>query len=288
MRWSMPGGRSQFNRGVCFAAVLGATPCSAAHAQRCAGPSAERVLAIAGAYAVAETGVILARHHDWWTTPTTAFHIVWNDPSPSKQQDRFLHATIAYQAAQAATLAFDWACLPRSTAGWLGSAFGLAVGLPKEIGDGLHADKGFSAPDIAATAAGALLPGLHRALPLTRALSLKANYWPSAEYRHRSTSLPQLESDYAGQHYFLTLSPGRLPGHGGRWPDWLGVAVGHSVPTWISTPPVHEWFVALDWDLQGLPIRAPWWHKAAVVLDQIHFPAPGLRIVNGNVTFGLF
>jgi hypothetical protein len=97
-----------------------------------------------------------------------------------------------------------------------------------------------------------------------------------------------VENDYAGQRYYLTIHPGATPGGAGPWPDWLGVAVGHGIPHWASVPPSHDWYLTLDIRLSGLPIRGPVWRKVAGLLDQIHFPAPGVRVRNGDRAVGLF
>jgi hypothetical protein len=165
---------------------------------------------------------------------------------------------------------------------------GIAFSLPKEIGDGFQADKGFSAPDMLWSTAGAVLPAIHRSWPASEAVSLKVFYWPSQEFLDSGDALPDLENDYAGQRFFLTLHPGRIRGGAGPWPDWLGIAVGHSVPHWISEPPIHEWYLTLDFNFQGLPIEAGSWRKFASVLDQWHFPMPGVRVRDGEVAFGVF
>ena len=244
-----------------------------------------RVAVIAGAYVVSEVVAIGARHSDWWEPPPRSLHFTWGG-SASKDQDGLLHGTIAYQASQVAALSFDWACVSREASGWLGGAMGLAIALPKEIGDGLH-QNGFSGQDMSWTVAGALLPAFHRQWPATQFVEVKVFYWPSAEYRHRTGPLPQLENDWAGQRYFLSFNPARA-GKGGAWPAWLGLAIGHGVPSWITLPPTNDWYVTLDLDLRGLPIRAAWWHKVASVLDQGHVPMPGLRIRKGAVEAGLF
>ena len=278
-------------RAACSGVVLLASltfPTARLAAQACdAGPRWSRAALIGGGFAATQAIVIVARHDAWWTTPTTGFHFT-SGGSASKEQDKLLHGAIAYHVSQASAFAWDWACFPRTTAGWLGAALGVLVGLPKEIGDGLHEDKGFATDDFAAGLIGAALPALHRSAPVTRAVLLKMNYWPSDEFRNSAEDLPDLENDYAGQRYFLAINPGRAPGGAGPWPDWLGVAVGHSVPHWATLPPVHEWYVTLDLNLRGLPIRASWWHTVASVLDQIHFPLPGLRLVHGEIEVGLW
>ncbi len=250
---------------------------------QCSGVKGGRVGAIAGVFVAGEALAIGVRHNDWWTPPRRSFHVI-SRGSPSKGQDALLHGSISYQASQGSALAWDWACVPHTTAGWLGAALGFALGIPKEIGDGLH-QNGFSIPDMTWTAAGSLLPAFHRQWPATRAVQLKVFYWPSEEYRNRTGKYPQLENDYAGQRYFLSFNPGRADV---SWPRWLGVAGGHSVPYWTTQPPIHEWYLALDLDFRGLPIHAPWWKRVATVLDQGHVPMPGVRIRNGEVGFGLF
>ncbi len=257
-------------------------------AQGCPDAKLKRSLGIVGGYVVVETAVIALRAGDWWPEgdTTRSFHFSWQ-PSPSGGQDRWLHAYLAFEVAQATALAWDWACFSPVAAGWLGAAVGAAITLPKEIGDGFHAD-GFDVPDFLTGVAGAVLPALHRTWPVTRPVLLKANYWPSEEYRNRDGAQPQLESDYAGMRFFLALNPGRLPDGAGWWPDWLGVAWGHGIDHWITAPPNHQWYVTTDISFRGIPIKASWWHSVATVLDQFHVPLPGIRIYQGEVTFGLY
>ncbi|HKI94663.1 MAG TPA: hypothetical protein VJ992_05175 [Gemmatimonadales bacterium] len=242
---------------------------------------------LAGTYAATETAVIALQHGSWWTTPRSSFHFGWGG-SASAEQDLLVHAAIGYQVSQIGAIAFDWACLAPQTAGWLGAALGLAFELPKEIGDGLHQGEGFAGDDMLAASTGALLPALHRSVPATRMLGLKVFYWPSAEYLNRTGPLPQLESDYAGQRYFLAIDPGRLPHGAGPWPDWLGIAIGHGTDHWATIPPDHVWYATLDLNLRGIPIHTRWWHTIATLVDQVKIPLPGLKLVDGTVHAGVY
>jgi hypothetical protein len=284
----MPCRRPLFNRATRWLCLLAAngTPFGEAKAQACPAPHAGRLAVIGGVYAGAEVAAIAVRGHDWWTTPGRGFYLTW-DRSPSAGQDRLLHATLGYHMSQAGALAFRWACLRPVPAAWLGAALGVAVAIPKEIGDGLHQSKGFSGPDMLWTALGSVLPALHQTWPRSRGVTVKVSYWPSQEYLNRTGPEPQLESDYAGQVYHLAVAPSELGLYRG-WPRWLGVAVGHSVPYWASQPPVHEWYFTLDLRARGLPIRARWWRQVAWVLDQVHLPLPGLRLRDGNSRLGFF
>ena len=128
--------QSQFNQPLLTAATLlalhGAFLPARADAP-CDGLKSGRAALIGAVFVAGDAGAILIRHHDWWTPPRTGFHVIWGG-SPSKSQDGFLHASIAYQTSQLASLSWDWACAGHTTAGWLGAAMGLAVAIPKEIG----------------------------------------------------------------------------------------------------------------------------------------------------------
>lgn len=277
----------RFNRAMAHAACAAALWPAAAGAQACDTVKPWRAAAVGGAFAVGEVVVVAARHGSWWSTPTTGFHVRW-DASASAEQDRLLHAAVGYHVSQLAAVAFDWSCVAPETAGWLGAALAVAAGLPKELGDGLHEAQGFSVPDMAWTTAGAILPALHRQWPATRVVSLEVWYWPSPEFRNRAGALPSLENDYAGQRYYVAIHPGRVPGGGGAWPDWLGVAVGHGTPHWISAPPTHEGYFTLDLSLRGLPIRSGLWRAVATVLDQVHWPMPGVKLDGEGARLGFF
>lgn len=261
-----------------------------AAAQRCERVRGDRVAAIAGAYVGGWTVTAVVHPEEWWKGPRRAFRFNWvAGASPSAGQDYLLHVAASYQASQAAALAWQWACVSPGTAAWLGAATAFAVGLPKKVVDGFH-DAGFEVAKNLANAAGAVLPVVHARWPATRAVSLKGWYFPSYEYRHRAGGEPTTPlSDYAGQRFSLSVNPARGGLAVGRWPRWLGIAIGHSTTPWISDPPArHVWYATLDLELRGLPIRARGWRPVAAVLDQIHFPAPGGRLERGSLSFGVF
>ena len=252
---------------------------------QCTGVRGDRVAVIAGGFIATTATVIALRQGDWWGTPTRSFHFT-SGGSASAGQDRLLHGAIAYHVADLSTHAWHWACAGRA-APWLGAATGFLIGLPKEIGDGLHEARGFAVDDMAFAAIGALLPALHATTPATRIATLKGNWWPSAEFRNRpSGGLPRLETDYAGQRYFLSLVPGRVRPWGPV--PWLGIALGHSTASWALTPPVAEWYVTLDVEPGLLPLSGDVWEVIAWLGARIKLPLPGLRISVGTVEVGLY
>ena len=153
--------KTQFNHACCAVVVVLLGVTTAATAQQCTPVRAERVIALAGGFVVAQAASLVIRSSDWWTTPTTSFKAGW-DKSANREQDGLLHTAFGYHTAQVAAFAWDWTCVGPNTAAWLAAVTGLAVGLPKEIGDGIHADKGFSLRDVTWTAAGAVLPAARK------------------------------------------------------------------------------------------------------------------------------
>ena len=247
-----------------------------------------RVAAIGGAYVAAEALAVAVRPSDWWPGHPGPFRLDWvnGGGSPAAGQDYLLHVTASYQLSQGAALAWRWACASPGAAAWLGAATAFAAGLPKKLVDGFH-PAGFEISKNLANAVGAVLPAIHQQWPVTRAVALKAWYWPSAEFRARTAGEPQLLSDYAGQRYYLSVNPARLPAVR-WWPRWIGIEVGHGSTAWATAPVRPLWYAGLDLEFRGLPIHTAWWPKVAAVLDQVHFPAPGLRLDGGRLTVGVF
>jgi hypothetical protein len=271
--------------------LAGAWLCAApARAQRCAGLRGGRVAVIGGTYAAGWALAAAFHPREWWQGHPGAFTLNWSEgPSPAVGQDYLLHVAASYQASQAAALAWEWACVAPGAAAWLGAATAFAVGLPKKVVDGFH-PTGFEVAKNLANGAGALLPVVHRTWPASRAVTLKGFYFPSAEYRNRAGGEPTSPlSDYGGQRYFLSVNPARQGVGVAWWPKWLGLAVGHSTTQRMTDPPArHIWFATLDLEFRGLPVRAAWWRPVAALLDQIHVPALGVRLMDGRVSVGVF
>ncbi len=44
----------------------------------------------------------------------------------------------------------------------------------------------------------------------------------------------------------------------------------------------------MDLTYRKLPIQAAWWSDLSSMLDQIHFPLPGIRVTSGKVSLGFY
>jgi hypothetical protein len=263
----------------------------AAQAQQCDGVRAGRAAAIGGAYVGGWAVTALLAPREWWQGPPGSFKLDWAaGPSPAAEQDNVLHVVASYEASQAAALAWRWACAGPMTAAWLGAATAFAVGLPKKVVDGFHGT-GFELEKNLGNAVGSVLPVVHARWPATRVVALKTFYWPSSEYLHRGPSAEPTTplSDYNGMRFLVSINPARGGVGPAWWPAWLGVALGHSTTPWITRGPgTHIWYGTLDLEWRGVPVKASWWLTVATLLDQVHFPAPGVKVERGRTTFGLF
>ena len=253
-------------------------------AQECASTLRSAVL---GGGFVAATSIAVGLSADqWWSEPVEGFRMKW-DQSPSREQDRLLHAMAGYGFSTIASELWTWPCLNQGQAAWAGAVTAFLASLPKEIGDGLRPDRGFSLPDFLATTAGAVLPVVHAYSPRFRAFQFKAFYWPSDEYRDRSGATPGFATDYAGQRYFLSFFPARLT-TSPSGPDWLGVSIGHSTRTWITAPPTAQFFLTPEIDLGQLPPAANLPRFLSRFLSILHVPMPGVRLSDGDLSIGFY
>jgi hypothetical protein len=239
---------------------------------------------VAGGAAALDATTVLLFHDRWWDTPRRDFRLIWGR-SPSRGQDALLHGFVAYHTAQLGSISLRWACLSPPASAWVGAAGAVLLQLPKEIGDGFY--NGFSGTDMLWVSAGAALAAARQTWRAAAAVSLKAWYWPSREYRTADAGSLSALTDYAGQRYSLAVHPGALSSEG-PWPGWLGLAVAHGIQAWLSEPPRRQWYLTLDARLGGLPIRPHWWRSVASVLDQIHFPLPGIRVDREGVRVGFY
>ena len=254
-------------------------------AQSCPDARTWRLATLTGGAAALEGLAIAAFHDEWWDTPRRDFHVLWGR-SPAKGQDGLFHGLLGYHTAGLGAAALRWACLSGAAGAWLGAAGALLAQLPKEVGDGFH--NGFSVPDLAWVVAGGALQASRQTWEPARAVRPKWTYWPSPEHDSDAPGSPGVFTDWAGQRFYLAVHPAAGGANLAPWPRWLGVAVGHGVPYWVTQPPERIWYLVFDVEFSELPVPGDWWRGAAAFLDQFHLPAPGLRLRAGQLNIGLF
>ena len=204
--------------------------------------------------------------------------------------------------AQAASDLYSWTGFAPRTALLLGSFSSLAELLYIEYRDGRSDKWGFSTPDAAADALGALLPLVHYCLPATRAVRFKYGYFPSPLYRHRDPRrttgrpfVPSFIDDYEGMTFWVVTNPSPLLSEYGAagWPAWLGVALGVGAQglhgfagnsrgperAYPELPDARrEFYLSLDFDYAHFLGKVGVLRKFTPYLRLRRFPGPALRL----------
>jgi len=223
----------------------------------------------------------------WWKGEPSPFHVDWeHDWRYALGADKLGHAFFPYAASRLLAQSFEWCGYSRATSQWIGSGVALTYQTYTEIRDGFSAAWGFSWGDVGANLVGAAIPILQEGIPSLRLYQFKTSYHPSA--RFRAGSHAAIIDDYESTYHWLSFDVGGLlpDTWDVAWPRWLNLAVGHSVKDLDDFGGGrHEIFLALDWNLEGLPGDGPFWNALKRTLNVYHFPSPALRIVGGVAAF---
>lgn len=157
-----------------------------------------------------------------------------------------------------------------------------------EVRDGFSRDYGFSVADGIANVLGVGFPVVRRLIPEVRPFQFQISYWPSEAFRQGAYGA--IIDDYTSTTHWLAVNISDVlpPSWGVDFPQWLGLAVGHSVDNLDGRGGGrHVWYLSLDWQLariQGLP---QWLRDVLEVLHVYHLPAPAVRIAPDVRWFGL-
>jgi len=203
--------------------------------------------------------------------------------------------------ASSLTEGYRWGGLgPRGSA-LAGTLTSWAVLLEIEMRDAYYDQWGFSIPDFAANTAGAAVPLVHALFPATEVVGFKFSYWPSSLYLEHDERAregrPHTEyaiDDYEGMTFWATLAVGELlESRQTPWPPWLGLALGYGATgmhgsnvksrgperEYLDRPSARpEVFLALDYDLRRVPVRARWWRRFLDQANWLHLPTPAVRL----------
>ena len=161
-----------------------------------------------------------------------------------------------------------------------GSLFSLAYELYIEIEDGFAPNWGFSPGDALFNILGAGYPLLQYYYPSLKNVNLKMSYKPS---RHIRDGKKILNDDHEGQNFYLSLKinnvlPEKLEKF---WPDFLCIAIGYDIENWNLYGSADKiFYLALDYDLEFIPLYGEFWQFLKNTLNLIHFPAPGIKYYN--------
>ncbi|MCY3737038.1 MAG: DUF2279 domain-containing protein [Gemmatimonadaceae bacterium] len=240
---------------------------------------------------------------NWWQGEKVPLRLVhdWSGDS-YLNLDHASHFMWGLFLAQATGDLYRWIGFSPRTAALLGSLSSIAEMFYVEYRDGRYGHWGFSTPDATADVLGALVPLVHASVPATRVVRFKLSYFPSPLFRYghvrQAGGHPYVLSfmdDYEGMTFWMVMDPRPLlPGHAaGRWPDWLGVAVGvgaqglhgygrtsRGPDRWDPDLPdaQREIYLSLDFDFAHSLGNFEVLRRFTPYFRLVRFPTPALRI----------
>jgi hypothetical protein len=162
-----------------------------------------------------------------------------------------------------------------------------AWALSIEVGDGYSKDFGFSPTDLLANCAGLGYGFMQEKVPYMRNFKFKMSYYPTSFYTENHYKGWSLTSDYRGHIYWLSFDVhNMLPKSARRyWPPFLNIAAGYGIDkeTPRTEQPTNRQFViGFDWNLSPIPTKSKGMYAAKELLNNFHFPAPGISMVQGK------
>jgi hypothetical protein len=213
-----------------------------------------------------------------WVNRQPRFRIL-NDWEYARWADKAGHFVAAAFFTRSYRSSLRWAGLSGDDALLWGAGAAWMAMLYAEVLDGFGSDYGFSPGDLLFNTLGVAFASGQYAWEPLRAFEMRVGYWPSG-----LTEKPWFE-DYAGQTYWLSVSPAALGAtRSVPWfPSWLGVAAGYAArdPDEYLLLQTSVFLVGLDVDLGRIPIRHPAWRALVSVLRYIRIPAPAVRLTQG-------
>jgi hypothetical protein len=230
-------------------------------------------------------GVFLYFQNIWWAGEIGNFHLDQGaDRVYSLNLDKCGHFWSSKIASDVIGDMMQWTGVKPTTALWMGAGFGILTSGIVEIKDGLAPYWGFSIGDMTANSLGAFFPvAQHYCRPL-RHFSVKwsydfqnPSYYKTLDGNHNKAFM----DDYERHNYWLSanvhgLLPMPLKPY---WPKFLNLALGLSAQHLTGKGGgTHELFLALDYDLTKIPIKSPTLRRVFHYLNNLHFPAPTIRI----------
>lgn len=225
----------------------------------------------------------------WWKGERSAFHFDWDhDWRYSLGADKLGHAWFPYLASTFYNGVFLWCGLDTAASLWASSGVALAYQTYIEIRDGFSAEWGFSWGDMTADLLGAGLPIARHYLPPLRAFEFKLSFAPSERFRAGSNAA--IFDDYESTLHWISVDVNALlpRSMADLWPDWLNIAVGHSVQGLDDRGAGHhELYLSLDWNVERLPGDTDFLRFLKRLANLYHLPAPAVRILPGLVWYGL-
>ncbi|MCK6613056.1 MAG: YfiM family protein [Ignavibacteriaceae bacterium] len=227
----------------------------------------------------------------WWKDQRTPFKIV-NDWEYALWIDKIGHFYATSLLQHGFSAALEGAGFNLENSAWIGAGTALGYQLFIEIEDGFGPQWGFSPGDAVFDLLGASYPVFQHYYPFLKNFQMKFSYYPVDlnKVSPKSGQRHIMIDDYSGQKFWLSFRmKNLLPYEIAKiWPSWLALAVGYGVKNLDgSGGGQKDVYIAMDLDLEALPLHGKTWGFIKNTLNYAHFPMPGIRITNNVAFFGL-
>ncbi|MCP5061970.1 MAG: DUF2279 domain-containing protein [Ignavibacteriae bacterium] len=241
----------------------------------------------------------------WWKEDPRyyddgSFHFV-SDNTYAKNIDKIGHAFGTVIASHFISAGFEASGLDEETAVWLGAAGGLGMQLYVEIQDGFAPIEvstgkpkwGFSPGDGFSNLFGAGYFVAKYYYPFLNNIQMRGSYYPSDALLNGDKPDNNFSDDYEGQKMWLSfrmknLLPDDLSKY---WPSFLMLSAGYFVSgigDYSTSKKVKPYYyLALDFDVETIPLYGKFWAFIKNTLNMLHFPLPGIEFSEDGVSFVL-
>jgi len=224
----------------------------------------------------------------WWKGEKSPFHFNWKeDWAYALGADKFGHFYFPMLATNIYSDAFVWSGINKEQSLLYGGITALTYQSFTEIKDGFSKQWGFSWGDFSANALGSAYPFLQYKFPQLKNFNLKISFFTSERFKHGSNKV--IFDDYESTYHWLSISianylPEKIRKY---YPNFLNVAVGHSVKGFDTNSGHREIFFSLDLKTDELPGNSPFLKFIKKYLNFYHFPMPAVKVYPNVVWYGL-
>lgn len=225
----------------------------------------------------------------WWKGEKVPFRFEWNyDWKYALGADKLGHFYFPYLMTNVYSDAFQWSGIEKKKSLYYASSLSFLYQTYIEIRDGFSKEWGFSWGDFTANTLGAAYPIFQEEIPFLKNVNMKLSFYPSERFKSGSHSV--IIDDYESTYHWLSFNIYNfLPDKMKNWyPKWINLALGHGVRELDSQKGgKHEFFIALDWNLEELPGEGWFINLLKKYLNFYKLPAPAVQITPEVVWFGL-
>ncbi len=247
------------------------------------------MLGIVGSITLASgVAVHIYEANSWWREPNTKFHITW-DTKYALGIDKLGHFYASGLLSHAFASTVEAANVDVFTSAWIGAAIAFSYEMFVEIEDGFGPNWGFSPGDAIADFFGPAYYVAQHYFPILQNFQPRVSYWPSEKFLEGDTKAIVID-DYEGQTFWLAMRVNNLlPRDWSEyWPSWLMISLGTSARELDGAGGGYrEYYVALDFDPDYIPIHGRFAQFVKNTLNYLHFPMPGIRITPNAAAFAI-